>query len=34
LNIKEREEEGAREMMVQHTSERDGKGMLEEEVIV
>jgi hypothetical protein len=31
LNVKGREEEGVRGMMLQHTSDRDGKGMLEEE---
>jgi hypothetical protein len=31
LNVKEREEEGARGMTVHCTSERDGKEMLEEE---
>lgn len=31
MNVKEREEERARGMTVQHTSEREGKEMLEEE---
>lgn len=30
-NVKEWEEDGVRKMVVQHASERDGKGMLEEE---